>query len=52
MYRVDLDLFSGPLDLLLHLVRRSEIDVCEVALARVASQFAEHVEAVALLERA
>ena len=49
-YAVDLDLFSGPLDLLLHLVKRNEIDVNEVALAQVAAQFAASLDAIALLD--
>ena len=43
-YKVDLDLFSGPLDLLLYLVKRSEVDIREVALAEVASQFVTYID--------
>ncbi len=46
-YRVELDQFGGPLDLLLHLVRRHELDVCEVSLSGVTSEFHRHI---ALLE--
>lgn len=49
-YRVDLDLFSGPLDLLLHLVKRNEVDVGEVALAKVASQFAGYLEVLQFID--
>ncbi len=38
-YRIETELFGGPLDLLLHLVRRQEIDVCEVSMARIATDF-------------
>jgi len=38
-YRLETDLFGGPLDLLLHLVRRHEIDVCEVSMARITNDF-------------
>ncbi len=45
-YQVDLDAFSGPLDLLLFLVRRSEVDIADVSVAAIADQFvaalAEH----------
>lgn len=43
-YRVSLDIFDGPLDLLLHLIRRRELDVCDVALAEVTESYLQHVE--------
>ncbi|MFM8475498.1 MAG: segregation and condensation protein A [Planctomycetaceae bacterium] len=38
-YRIETAWFGGPLDLLLHLVRRHEVDVCEISLARIATDF-------------
>ena len=38
-YRLETPNFGGPLDLLLHLVRRHEVDICEFALARVIVDF-------------
>lgn len=43
-YRVRLEDFDGPLDLLLHLVRRSELDAVEIPISRIADQFVEHIE--------
>jgi methionyl-tRNA formyltransferase len=43
--RVDLDAFSGPLDLLLHLVQQAEVEIQELPLARIADQFVRHLEA-------
>ena len=43
-YRVELDLFSGPLDLLLYLVRRNELDVRHLLVSRVVEQFLEYLE--------
>jgi segregation and condensation protein A len=43
-FRVDLDIFRGPLDLLLYLVRKHEIDVAEVPLAPIADQFVEYLD--------
>ena len=40
---VDLGTFAGPLDLLLHLVQQEEVDIHEVALARIADLFVETV---------
>ena len=36
---VELDSFSGPLDLLLHLIREQEIDIADIPIASVADQF-------------
>lgn len=38
-YQVELDAFSGPLDLLLYLVRRAEVDITEIPLVTIADQF-------------
>jgi segregation and condensation protein A len=47
-YRVHLDVFEGPLDLLLQLIEREELDVSRVSLARVADQYLAYL---ATLER-
>ncbi|MEX0716815.1 MAG: segregation/condensation protein A [Planctomycetaceae bacterium] len=49
-YRVQLDLYAGPLDLLLYLVRRSELDVLELQIARITSQFVEFLEVLEFLD--
>lgn len=49
-YRVELDLFSGPLDLLLYLVKRSEVDICDVLLADIASQFVSYLEVLQFID--
>lgn len=43
-YRVKLDLYSGPLDLLLYLVRREELDIEQLPVARVVRQFLEFLD--------
>ncbi|MGB4338847.1 MAG: segregation/condensation protein A, partial [Bacillota bacterium] len=35
--------FSGPLDLLLTLIERREIDICQVSIAQIADDYLEHV---------
>jgi segregation and condensation protein A len=45
-YTVALDTFHGPLDLLLYLVKRNEVDILDISLARLADQFLEHVRVV------
>lgn len=49
---VTLDRFSGPLDLLLHLIRREEIDIWDIPIARVADQFLAAIGALGLDEAA
>ncbi len=45
-YTVALETFHGPLDLLLYLVKRNEVDVLDIPIARLADQFLEHVRVV------
>ncbi len=43
-YKIDLEVFSGPMDLLLYLVSKQEVDLQEVSLASIVDQYLEHVE--------
>jgi segregation and condensation protein A len=45
-YTVTLPTFEGPLDLLLRLIERAELDVTTIALAQVADQYLAHVRAM------
>jgi segregation and condensation protein A len=45
-YTVRLDAFEGPLDLLLHLIRRAEVEVHDIPVARIAEQYIRHLEQV------
>ena len=49
-FRVALDIFRGPLDLLLYLVRKHELDVVEVSIAKITEQFLEHMEVLEQLD--
>ena len=42
-YRVELPVFNGPLDLLLHLIERQELDITAVSLVQVTGQYLEQV---------
>jgi|CXWL01.1.fsa_nt_gi segregation and condensation protein A len=48
-YRVTLEVFSGPLDLLLFLVKRHEVDIVDLPIARIAAQFHEYIEVLELI---
>jgi segregation and condensation protein A len=49
-YRVQLDVFTGPLDLLLYLIRRDEVDILDIPIARITEQFVEHVHLLEQLD--
>jgi segregation and condensation protein A len=49
-YQLDLDNFRGPLDLLLYLVKRNEVDVCDIPIARIAQQFQSYLEVLELID--
>ena len=42
-YTVDLPVFHGPLDLLLYLIRRDELDIYDIPIARITDSFLHHV---------
>jgi len=43
---VRLEGFSGPLDLLLHLIQRAEVDITHIAIAQITDQFLDHLSAI------
>ena len=49
-YRVNLDIFAGPLDLLLYLVRREEVDIYDIPIARVTEQYVKYIEILRQLD--
>lgn len=46
MYEVQLPAFTGPLDLLLRLIERAELDITAISVARVADQYLAHVRSL------
>jgi segregation and condensation protein A len=49
-YQVDLATFRGPLDLLLYLVKRHEVDVYDIPIAQVAGQFLQYLRVMGLID--
>ena len=43
-YKVDLEVFEGPLDLLLYLIRREELDIYDIPIGRITEQYMKYVE--------
>jgi segregation and condensation protein A len=50
MYQVALEAFHGPLDLLLFLVKRNEVDVLDIPIAPIAGQFFEYLQLMQSLD--
>lgn len=48
--RVHLEAFDGPLDLLLHLIRRAEVEITDIPIATIAEQYLEHLHDAATLD--
>jgi segregation and condensation protein A len=49
-YQVDLDVFRGPLDLLLYLVKRQEVDICDIPIARVTEQYLDYLRVLEMID--
>ncbi|HEV2393120.1 MAG TPA: segregation/condensation protein A [Verrucomicrobiae bacterium] len=49
-YKVKFDVFEGPLDLLLYLIKKEEVDIYEVNLTSLATQFIQYIETMRLLD--
>ena len=43
-YRVNLEIFAGPMDLLLYLVRKEEVDIYDIPIARITDQYIHYIE--------
>jgi segregation and condensation protein A len=48
-YAVDLEVFQGPMDLLLYLIRKDEIDIYDIPIAKITAQYMKYVEMLKLL---
>src|SRR5690242_14616108 len=44
-YRIQLENYEGPLDLLLDLIRKQEIDIYDIPIARITSQYLDYLHA-------
>ncbi len=45
-YQVELTGFQGPMDLLLHLIDREQVDIYDIPIARITDQFIQHIEVI------
>jgi segregation and condensation protein A len=49
-YKVQLEVFEGPLDLLLYLIKKEEVDVYNIPIERVTKQYMEYLSLMKLLD--
>mgnify|MGYP001951581597 CR=1 FL=1 len=48
-YKVRLDIFEGPLDLLLYLIKKDEVDIYGISIERITKQYLEYIETFKIL---
>jgi segregation and condensation protein A len=49
-YRVELEIFEGPLDLLLYLIRKDEVNIHDIPISRITEQYVEYLELMKMLD--
>ena len=49
-YKVQLPVFEGPLDLLLYLIKKDEINIYDIPIAKITEQYLEYMEVMKLLD--
>lgn len=50
MYKIKLDQFEGPLDLLLFFIKRDELNIYDIPISRITKEFLEYVNLIKLLD--
>jgi len=48
-YKVSLEVFEGPLDLLLYLIKKDEVDIYDIPIGRITTQYMEYLELMKIL---
>ena len=49
-YKVQLDVFEGPLDLLLYLIKKEEVDIYNIPIESITSQYMEYLNLMRMLD--
>ncbi|MCK5580518.1 MAG: segregation/condensation protein A, partial [Candidatus Omnitrophica bacterium] len=49
-YKLKLDIFEGPLDLLLYLIKKNDIDICDIPIANITDQYVAYIEMMKMLD--
>ena len=48
-YKVKLEVFEGPLDLLLYLIKKEEVDIYDIPIERITNQYMEYLTLMQML---
>jgi len=49
-YKVELEVFEGPLDLLLYLIKKDEVDIYDIPIERITQQYMKYIEVMRMLD--
>ena len=49
-YKVELDIFEGPLDLLLYLIQKNEVDIYDIPIETITTQYMEYLHVMRMLD--
>ncbi len=49
-YKVELEVFEGPLDLLLYLIKRDEVDIYDIPIERITTQYMSYLDVMRMLD--
>lgn len=49
-YKVSLEVFEGPLDLLLYLIKKDEVDIYDIPIGRITDQYMEYLQLMKVLD--
>ena len=49
-YKVKLEVFEGPLDLLLHLIKKEEVEIYDIPIAKITDQYVQYLELMEMLD--
>lgn len=49
-YKVELNIYSGPLDLLLYLIKKNEVEIYDIPIARITEQYLQYIDILRILD--
>ena len=49
-YKIKLEIFEGPLDLLLYLVKKDHLNIYDIPISRITDQYLSYIELMKLLD--
>jgi len=49
-YKLHLDIFEGPLDLLLYLIKKNDLDICDIPIKEITEQYMQYIELMKVLD--